>query len=78
MAEIGAPTKTLIAPEWNKLGRNVPKDMKNNKILKDIFSGLNNQYLELIKHLLDYSQLITMIKKYDLYSHNGRRHFLEL
>ncbi|CAF1475962.1 unnamed protein product [Didymodactylos carnosus] len=48
------------------------------KTLNNIFRGLTNQHMTLIKIVVQYSPLVIMFKKYELHSQNGRRRFLEL
>ncbi|CAF4523413.1 unnamed protein product [Rotaria socialis] len=48
------------------------------QILKECFQRLTHQHLQLIKTVVECSNVISMMKKSDLYSQNGRRRFQEL
>ncbi|CAF3847759.1 unnamed protein product, partial [Rotaria sp. Silwood1] len=48
------------------------------KILQDCFQTLTHQHLQLIKTVVECSNIIHMMKKADLYSQQGRRRFQEL
>ena len=48
------------------------------RILKQQFQNLSSQHLQLIKTALECSAVVQMMKKFDLYSPDGRRRFQEL
>ncbi|CAF4901116.1 unnamed protein product [Rotaria sp. Silwood1] len=48
------------------------------QILQDCFQNITYQHLQLVKTVVEYSNVIEMMKKSDLYSTYGRRRFQEL
>ena len=48
------------------------------QILQKCFQSLSHQHLQLIKTVVEYSNVIDMMKKSNLYSDHGRRRFQEL